>query len=73
MAVVHRVRLIEPEFDRISLLCFLSDDAGPTALGDESPRVVNLKTRIIDAPTDFPARARRHPPCFGWENRTSSS
>jgi len=57
MAVVHRVRLIEPEFDRIStLLCFLSDDARPTALGGKYPRVVNLKTRIIDAPTDFPAR-----------------
>jgi hypothetical protein len=57
MAVVHRVRLIEPGFDRISpVLCFLSDDARPTALGDKYPRVVNLKTRIIDAPTDFPAR-----------------
>jgi hypothetical protein len=57
MAVVHPVRLLDVELDRAgTLLCFLGNDECPAALGDEDPGVLNRELRIIDAPTDFPAR-----------------
>jgi len=73
MAIVHRVRLLKPELDRIStLLCFLSDNARPPALRHEHPSVLNLKSRITDAPADFPARLENIHRASDWETERLS-
>ena len=57
MAVVHRVRLLEPELDRNSaLLRFLVDDVRPAAPRDEFPGMMNLQLRILDTPADLSVR-----------------
>jgi hypothetical protein len=53
MAVVHRVRLLEPELDQVdALLRFLGGYPGLATFGDQHSDVVNAEPRVLDTPAE---------------------
>jgi hypothetical protein len=53
MAVVHRVRLLEPELDQVdAVLRFLGGYPGLATFGDQHSDVVNAEPRVLDTPAE---------------------